>query len=147
MHPSHIALLRQSYLTLEPAAPQAAALFYRHLFDADPSLKPLFRGDVQAQGQKLMQMIGAAVGLLDKPEVLLPVLRRLGERHDSYGVKGEHYATVGAALLRTLEQGLGEAFTAEVREAWVAFYDLASRTMMAAAHTAMPLPRPISLSA
>lgn len=143
MQPQQISLLRQSFAQLEPIAPQAAALFYDNLFTADPSLRPMFRGDMNAQGAKLMQMIGAAVGLLDKPEILLPVLRKLGERHGAYGVQASHYLTVGSALVRTLEAGLGDAFTHDLREAWITFYELASRTMMAAAHTAMPVPRPI----
>jgi hemoglobin-like flavoprotein len=79
-----------------------------------------------------MTMIGSAVGLLDKPEVLLPVLRNLGARHGGYGVQDAHYATVGGALLLTLEQGLGEAFTSEVREAWTAMYGVVSSTMIEA---------------
>lgn len=132
-HPTEIALVRTSFALVEPIAPQAAALFYANLFGADPSLRPLFRGDMQAQGQKLMQMIAAAVSLLDKPAQLLPVLRQLGSRHGGYGVHDAHYDTVGAALIKTLEQGLGEAFTADTRGAWLNVYGLISRTMMDAA--------------
>lgn len=128
-----IALVRRSFAQVEPIAPQAAALFYGHLFSADPALRPLFRGDMQAQGQKLMQMIAAAVSLLDKPAQLLPVLRQLGQRHGGYGVQDAHYASVGAALIKTLEQGLGEAFTPETRAAWLSVYGLISATMMEAA--------------
>jgi hemoglobin-like flavoprotein len=128
-----IALVRRSFAQVEPIAPQAAALFYGHLFDADPALRPLFRGDMQAQGQKLMQMIAAAVSLLDKPAQLLPVLRQLGLRHGGYGVHDAHYASVGAALIKTLEQGLGEDFTPETRAAWLSVYGLISATMMEAA--------------
>ena len=86
-----------------------------------------------AQGTKLMQMIGAAVGLLDKPHVLLPTLRRLGARHAGYGVEARHYDTVGAALLRTLEQGLGSAFDDATRAAWTAMYGVVATTMIEAA--------------
>jgi hemoglobin-like flavoprotein len=133
MTPQQISLVRTSFARVEPIAAQAATIFYNNLFAADPSLRALFRGDMATQGERLMTMIGAAVGLLDRPHALLPVLRSLGARHAGYGVRDAHYATVGGALIQTLEQGLGEAFTPEVREAWVALYGVVSRTMMEAA--------------
>ena len=134
MQDHQIELVRGSFALVQPIAPQAAALFYDHLFVADPSLRALFRGDMANQGERLMTMIGSAVRLLDKPDMLLPVLRSLGARHVGYGVVDAHYATVGGALLLTLEQGLGEAFTADVRAAWTAMYGLVSATMIEAAH-------------
>lgn len=127
-----ITLVRRSFAQIEPIADQAAALFYGNLFDADPGLRRLFHGDMQAQGHKLMQMIGAAVALLDQPERLLPVLRQLGARHGGYGVQAVHYETVGDALIKTLAQGLGPAFNAETRAAWLAVYALISGTMQSA---------------
>ena len=137
MTPTQVAHIRHSFALVEPIAPQAAALFYSHLFAADPTLRSMFRGDMQTQGQRLMQMIAAAVSLLDHPEQLMPVLQQMGQRHAGYGVRDEHYGTVGAALLRTLGDGLGEQFRPEVREAWVAMYGVVSQTMMAAADEAM----------
>ena len=129
MTPQQIAVVRASFVLVEPIADQAAALFYANLFDADPSLRSLFRGDMREQGKRLLQMIGAAVRLLDHPSRLWPTLHALGARHAGYGVRDAHYATVGTALLRTLEQGLGKAFTPAVREAWTAMYELAAREM------------------
>lgn len=133
MTPQHIALVRHSFDQLAPIADPAAELFYKNLFQADPSLRTLFRGDMREQGAKLMQMIGAAVKLLDQPQTLMPVLRQLGARHGGYGVQPVHYDTVGGALLLTLEQGLGEAFDVPTRAAWTTMYGLVSRTMMDAA--------------
>ena len=130
MNRQQIDLVRSSFALVQPIAPQAAALFYDNLFVADPSLRSLFRGNMAQQGERLMTMIGSALGLLDRPAALMPVLRTLGSRHVAYGVKDRHYETVGAALLKTLEQGLGAAFTAEVRAAWVDLYGVISRTMM-----------------
>lgn len=127
-------LVQQSFAKVEPIAPQAAALFYENLFQLDPTVRHLFRGDMIQQGERLMQMIALAVSRLDEPSQLIPVLRGLAARHKEYGVQDSHYATVGAALLRTLEQGLGAAFTPQVRQAWVEAYELISNTMMAAAH-------------
>lgn len=114
-------------------APQAAALFYSNLFEADPKLKPLFKGNMEEQGKKLMQMIGAAVGKLTDLEALVPILQSLAKRHVAYGVQEEHYGTVGAALLKTLEQGLGSAFTPQVKASWSEVYGVMSTVMISAA--------------
>lgn len=136
MTPQQIAHVRSSFALVAPIADQAAALFYANLFEADPSLRPLFRSDLGHQGERLMAMIGAAVGLLDQPQRLLPVLHALGARHAGYGVREPHYATVGQALIKTLSQGLGDAFTPPVAEAWAAMYGVVSREMQRAAQPA-----------
>jgi hemoglobin-like flavoprotein len=133
MTPVQIGHVRRSFALIEPIAPQAAALFYDNLFNADPSLRRLFQGNMAQQGTRLMTMIGAAVDLLDEPETLTPTLRKLGARHVNYGVRDEHYGTVGAALLKTLQQGLGTAYTDDVHASWVALYRVVSATMMDAA--------------
>jgi len=128
-----IALVQASWQQVTPIATEAAALFYRNLFAADRTLETLFKGDMHTQGEKLMQMIGVAVGKLDRTDVLIPVLEGLARRHVAYGVEEAHYATVGAALLDTLEQGLGAAFTPEVRAAWTTVYGVMSDVMTSAA--------------
>ncbi|MFZ6659009.1 globin family protein [Undibacterium sp. TJN19] len=132
MNQTTIALVQDSWKQVASIAPQAAALFYQNLFDADPALKSLFRGDMTEQGKKLMQMIGAAVGKLNDLDTLVPVLQNLAQRHDGYGVKESHYQTVGAALLKTLGQGLGERFTVEVKDAWTTVYGVMSSVMITA---------------
>ncbi|MEI6861141.1 MAG: globin family protein [Verrucomicrobiota bacterium] len=133
MTPAEITLVRDSFQKVAPIAPQAAALFYGRLFELDPSLRPLFKGDMTEQGKKLMATLALATATLDRPDQLLPVVRQLGVRHVAYGVRDEHYATVGAALLWTLEQGLGADFTPAVRAAWTATYTLLADTMITAA--------------
>lgn len=133
MNEHTIGLVKESFDLVEPMASEVGALFYANLFRADPALKPLFKGDMRVQGDKLVQMIATAVGKLDQPEVLLPVLRQLGLRHAGYGVVDSHYDTVGAALIKTLAQGLGPAFSDEVREAWLEVYAIVSTTMKSAA--------------
>ena len=132
MTPQQIALVRESFAKVVPIREQAAALFYDRLFAIDPSTRPLFRGDMKSQGAKLMAAIDAVVKSLDRIETMLDDLRALARRHDSYGVREEHYAAVGAALLWTLEQGLGLDFTPDVREAWVTAYGFLSSAMIAA---------------
>jgi hemoglobin-like flavoprotein len=136
MTPTQIGHIRHSFALVEPIAQQAAALFYDNLFTAEPNLRRLFQGNMAQQGARLMNMIATAVDLLEQPDALLPALRKLGTRHVNYGVRDEHYATVGAALLKTLKQGLGEAYTDEVHAAWVALYGVVSQTMMEAARNA-----------
>jgi len=128
-----IQLVRDSFDLVEPIAPQAAALFYANLFAIDPSVKPLFRGDMIQQGERLMSMIGLAVAKLDQPDTLMPALQGLGQRHAGYGVRDAHYDSVGVALLKTLRQGLGVAFTDEVEEAWMSVYGVIASTMKEAA--------------
>lgn len=116
-------LVQSSWEQVVPIADTAAELFYGKLFELDPEVKPLFaESDMKEQGKKLMQMISVAVKGLDNLGELVPAVQKLGERHNGYGVKAEHYDTVGAALLDTLEKGLGEAFTAETKEAWTITY-------------------------
>jgi len=128
-----VTLVQTTWEQVVPIADTAAALFYGRLFELDPALKPLFTSDIKEQGKKLMQMITVAVRGLGNLAALVPAVQELGRRHVGYGVKKEHYDTVGTALLWTLEQGLGPAFTAEVREAWATVYGVLATTMQAAA--------------
>jgi methyl-accepting chemotaxis protein len=139
-----IALVQASFARVEPIADAAAAMFYERLFALDPSLVRLFKGDRVAQGRKLMQMIGAAVRGLGDLDRLVPVVRQLGARHVGYGVQPAHYDTVGAALLWTLDKGLGAAFTPDVRSAWTAVYGVLADTMQAAAAASAAAPAPTS---
>lgn len=122
MTPRQIEIVQETWASVAPIAEKAAALFYDRLFKLDPKLRPLFRGDMQAQGRKLVTMIAYAVKGLNRIEALRPGLEALGSRHAGYGVPDEHYATVGETLLWTLRQGLGEAFTAEAEQAWASAY-------------------------
>jgi hemoglobin-like flavoprotein len=136
MTPKQMALVQQTWNQVLPVAETAAQLFYERLFALDPSLRPLFRGEMKEQGRKLMAMISFAVRGLTRLEQIVPGVQALGRRHVAYGVRDEHYATVAAALLWTLEQGLGDSFSAEVRDAWVAAYGVLANTMKDAARLA-----------
>lgn len=129
MDPRQIQLVQESFAKVLPIADLAAAMFYNRLFETAPKLKPLFKGDMQQQGKRLMSMIGVAVSKLNDLPGLVPALHDLGQRHVGYGVKPEDYAPVGGALLWTLEQGLGAAFTDEVKQAWTAVYGALATTM------------------
>src|SRR6476646_9374752 len=94
-------LVQGTFASIATIADDAAILFYQRLFELDPSLRPMFRGDMVVQRKKLMQMITAAVKGLDRLDQLVPVVQNLGRRHGGYGVQESHYDTVGAALLWT----------------------------------------------
>ena len=133
MTPHQKMLVQTSFAQVAPIAETAAGLFYAKLFELDPSLRPMFTSDIAEQGRKLMQMLTVAVRGLDNLDALVPAVRALGLRHAGYGVRDEHYETVAVALLSTLELGLGEAFTDEMREAWTTVYWLLAYTMRAGA--------------
>jgi hemoglobin-like flavoprotein len=127
-----ITIVQQSWQSLAGIKDQVGGIFYGKLFKLDPTLRALFRGDIEQQGHKLVAMIDAAVAGLDNTGALIGVLVALGQRHKHYGVVDQHYDTVAAALLETLAAGLGENFTAEVQAAWVAVYNVLSSTMKSA---------------
>lgn len=111
--------------------PDPGRIFYDQLFLAAPDLRPMFRGDLDSQARKLIRMITVAVHQLGDLDLLLPVLCEMGKRHVGYGVKTEHYAIVGTALMATLGLALRDAFTEEARAAWMKTYDVLSETMTA----------------
>lgn len=134
MTPEQIALVQDSFQKVATIAEQAAEIFYHTLFDLDPRLKGLFHSDMTEQGRKLMHIIGVAVHGLNDPEALIPAVQDLGKRHVNYGVQEKDYEIVGKALMLTLEQGLGAAFTPQVQEAWSATYALLSGVMKQAGY-------------
>ena len=133
MHPVQIQLVQSSFARVEPIADTAAALFYNRLFELDPSLRLMFKGNLVEQGQKLMTTLKFVVRGLPRLETLVPAVEALGRRHAGYGVADEHYDTVADALLWTLHQGLGEDFTPDVAAAWATAYGILADVMKAAA--------------
>ena len=130
---AQIGLVQESWKAVLPIADTAADLFYGKLFELDGNLRPLFPEDLSEQKKKLMQMIGIAVGGLTRLETIVPAVQDLGRRHAGYNVTPDMYGTVGAALLWTLETGLGDAWDDDVAAAWAGTYGLLSSTMIAAA--------------
>jgi len=127
-----IILVQSTWSKVLPIKEKAAELFYNRIFEVDPSTKPLFRGDIKVQGRKLMGMITSAVYGLNDMETLVPTVRDLGQRHSEYGVKLYPYGSVATALLWTLEQGLGDEFTEEVKVAWTETYMFLAGVMKSA---------------
>ncbi len=135
MTPQQINLVQLSWKKVRPIADTAATLFYHRLFILDPKLQTLFKHDMHDQGRKLMNTITYAVNSLDNIASVVPAVEDLGRRHASYGVTDKDYDTVAQALLWTLQQGLGDAFTPETKQAWIETYTLLAQTMIKAANT------------
>ena len=118
MTPAQALLVKTIWAKVMPMAEQAAAMFYDKLFELDPATE----GDMHEQRAKLTNTINTVVNALDQLEAIIPAVQALGKRHVAYGVKDEDYDTVGTTLLWTLERCLGEAFTEDVKNAWVTVY-------------------------
>jgi hemoglobin-like flavoprotein len=131
--PAEVTLVQSSWNQVAPISQTAADLFYGRLFELDPSLRELFPEDLSEQKKKLMQTLAVCVNGLNDLGAIVPAVQALGQRHVGYNVKDEHYDTVAAALLWTLQQGLGNDFTPEVSAAWQSVYAVLSTTMKQAA--------------
>lgn len=134
MTPDQVKAIQESFAKVVPISEQAAALFYGRLFEIAPAARPLFRGDLEEQGRKLMGMLGAVVNGLGNIETILPAASVLAKRHVDYGVKAADYEPVGAALLWTLERGLGAQWTPEVKAAWTEAYTVLADFMIGEAY-------------
>ena len=135
MTPDQIKLVQQSFAKVAPISDQAATIFYDRLFEIAPSVKAMFPADMTEQRRKLMAMLAAVVKGLGNLESVLPAASALAKRHVSYGAKAEHYPVVGAALLWTLEKGLGDGWTPDVAAAWTSAYGTLSGYMISEAYS------------
>ena len=139
MTPDQVTLVQQSFAKVAPISDQAAVLFYDRLFEIAPSVKSMFPADMTEQRKKLMATLAVVVNGLGNLESVLPAASALATRHVTYGAKAEHYPVVGAALLWTLEKGLGDAWTPDVADAWTAAYGTLSGFMISEAYGRRPL--------
>ncbi len=134
MHPHQVALITESWSKVVPIKEAAADLFYARLFELDPSIRPMFKQDLTEQKRRLVEMLNRIVAMLGDFDALARSAQQLGRRHVPYGVKPQHYDTVGEALLWTLATGLGNAFTPDVKQAWTAAYQILADTMKEASY-------------
>jgi len=131
-----VELVQDSFALVLPITAHAATGFYARLFALAPETRALFRQDMDEQGRKLFQTLAAVVDSLHQVDRILPVAHALAIRHVGYGVREDHYATVGTALVGTLRDALGHRFDPDTEAAWVAAYALLAEHMVAAARTA-----------
>ncbi len=133
MTPEEIKIIQETFAAVRSSAEQVAEIFYGRLFEIAPAVRPLFPEDLKPQGRKLMTMLATVVDGIENLDDLVPAVQDLGRRHVGYGTHAEHYDAVGAALLWTLEQGLGEAWTPQAKDAWTAAYTVLATVMKDAA--------------
>jgi nitric oxide dioxygenase len=131
---SQIKLIQSNFQKVIPISELAAQIFYDKLFEYDPSLRKLFKGDIKSQGKKLMQTLKTAVKGLNDLDSLVAVLEGLAKKHVTYGVSVDDYTPVGNALLYTLKQDLGTEFTSEARKAWIELFRTITIVMRSAAY-------------
>jgi len=129
-----IALVQESFEKAATLGDKVAEIFYAELFAIDPSVRKMFKGDMQEQRRKLLTALALVVRSLHSPEKILKPVRQLAVKHVDYGVLPEHYTYVGNALLRTLKKGLGADFTPELGDAWVAAFRMLANVMKEAAY-------------
>ena len=142
MTPEQAGIVRSSFVKVLAIKDIAGQLFYRRLFEIAPELRPLFKVDIDIQARKLMETLAVAIGSMRNSTALTAMLEQLALRHVEYGVKIEHYASVGDALLWTLEKGLGSDFTPQMRGAWEALYHDIAQTMIASVSLDTKINRP-----
>lgn len=133
MTPGQVNLVQNSFQKVVPVAGQLAYIFYNHLFEIAPDTRLLFKSSLEKQRDKLIQMLVWLITNLHRIEKILPAIQELGRRHLRYEVQAHDYDQVGEALIYALHQTLGESFTPEVRQAWIAVYTVVAKTMQDAA--------------
>ncbi len=143
MTPQQETLIRETWRQVSPIAEAAAEMFYSRLFEIEPAARELFHAtDMARQRRAVIEALTFVVEELEKPEALLPVLHDLGRRHAAYGLRDTHFEAVGAALLWTLAQGLGPAWSPKAEAAWTEAYGMIAGAMREGAREAAPISPP-----
>jgi hemoglobin-like flavoprotein len=127
---TQVELIQTSFQQVLPIAETAGVLLCERIFTLAPETRSLFAADIRPHAKRLMAAVNVVVDGLDDLDDVAPMLVKLGARHVRYGARPEHFDVVGSALLWTLEQGLGEAFTPEVRDAWAAGWNVIAGAML-----------------
>jgi len=142
MLPRQIRLVQRSFAFIEPRSDEIGRSFYHKLFELAPEVRPMFKNDINLQQRKLMSFFSEYVKLQMRsmltlpvtashdPEVSIPGIIGLAQRHAAYGAKPEHFVVVKEALFWSFEQHLGDALDAETKMAWSAAYDMIAESMI-----------------
>jgi hemoglobin-like flavoprotein len=133
MTPEEVELIRKSFDAMWSVRDDIAELCYSRFFELAPDARGLFRGDMERQRLKLMDMVAALVGSLDQSGLFQSLVAQSGRQHDRFGVQPSQYAALGEALMWSLEYKLGPSFTPELRESWKALYANVQAEMLRAA--------------
>ena len=132
-----IRLVRVSWLQAAPYAQTVARFFYERLFQMDPEVRRLFGyTDMVAHRRELLVRVTVCVGALDRVDSIRHPLEGLAQRIAGVGVQDRHYAVAESALLWTMAQVLGDAWTDEVHQAWAAACGMLTTLMRRSVGTA-----------
>jgi hemoglobin-like flavoprotein len=129
MTAEQVYLVRKSFAEIARQEHISALVFYRRLFELDPALRPMFTGQIEEQAKKLTEMLGVLIAMLESPVGLELELRAMGARHAGYGVKDEHYSTVGRALIEMIAAVLDKQYSPEIEQAWLTLYGVVETKM------------------
>jgi hemoglobin-like flavoprotein len=124
-----IKLIQYSFNTLTAKSKKAGEKFYKKLFEANPEMSKLFKGDMKEQAGALMRMVKTVVEGMNHPQIIIPAIQDLGRRHNEYGVAPEQYKIFGECLISTIEEELGNDFNAATKKAWQKLYDILADEM------------------
>jgi hemoglobin-like flavoprotein len=138
MDSNTIGHLRESVALLPMENLGPAEEFYRRLFELAPEVRPLFSREISLQARKFSDTLAWVIAHLEHPDELCGEMSALGARHRSYGVKADHYAPVGSALIWMFQHTLGDRFTPQMEEAWLEFYAFLSFEMERGSRAAVP---------
>jgi hemoglobin-like flavoprotein len=127
--PEAIQAVRAGFARIAPIREEIGGLFYGKLFEMDPGLRPLFGDNLEAQSRMLMTAIQMVIDSLDSPENVARHLSEVGRRHGAYGAQMRDFDTFGAALIWSLQQGLGPDYTPQFETGWVGAFDLIRNVM------------------
>ena len=116
--PAQKRLVRESFESASYYSVALTKLFYGRLFELEPTVRPLFKSNLEEQSLKLLDMLRTVVDALDRFEEVRPLLVELGRKHVTYGTRPEHYEVVSKALLWALSQALELEYDGEAKKAW-----------------------------
>ena len=133
MTPEQVSLITQSFDEMWPIRRNLAVKFYSRFFEDAPDARRLFPNDMERQHLKLMDTIAAIVGALNNHELFQSIINHTASQHARFGMTSSHLAAFGDALIWSLEQQLGPAFTPELKRAWIALYESVRTKMISAA--------------
>jgi hemoglobin-like flavoprotein len=124
-----IKLIQLSFKQLSGRYDKAGEVFYKRLFEIDPNISKLFKGNIKEQSSAMMRMVKTVVEGLNYPEVIIPAVQDLGRRHHEYGVAENQYKMFGDCLIECLAQEVGKEFNEKTKAAWYKLYEILADVM------------------
>ena len=128
-----IETIKSTVPVLEVKGTEITTVFYKNMFENHPELLNIFNHANQKKGRQqtaLANTVLAAATYIDKLESIIPVVKQIGHKHRSLGIKPEHYPIVGEYLLGAIKQVLGDAATDDIINAWAEAYGVIAQVFI-----------------